>query len=916
MNYGKKSAREKQQELSSKSRKKKGVGVTLVKSVLVCVFLVSVVGIVLGGALLKSIIDSAPSVSSIEPSAYSTIILDNEGNEVERLVASGSNRIYKEINEIPQHLQDAFIAIEDERFYEHNGIDLRGIIRAGFRGITSGSFSEGASTITQQLLKNNVLTGWTEETSLRESGIRKIQEQYLAMQVEKEYDKQTILQNYLNTINLGQNTLGVQAASKRYFNKDVSDLTLSESAVIAGITKSPTNYNPVTYPEKNAERRELILDNMLEQGYITQSEHDEAMADDVYSRIQDVNDSVEQTYYTYFVDALIEQVKEDLVENAGYTAEQAEYALYSGGLTIQSTLDPEIQEIVDTEFTDESNYPDGTYVELSFVATVHRADGTADNYSSNQMKEHYKTATGNDDYNLVFSNQEAAEAAYEVYKEEVMQIGDDDTLDEKVTYPLQPQASIVIMDQYTGYVKALYGGRGEKVGNMVLNRATGSTRQPGSTFKVLTAFAPAIDSAGYTLGTVQDDAEYYYTTGEKKQVSNWYSGYKGYSTIRQGVEQSMNIVAAKTIADISPDLGFDYAVNFGISTLSEDSDKTESLALGGLTNGVTNLELTAAYAAIANYGVYNEPKLYTEVLDHDGNAVLDNTSPEGTRVIKDTTASLLTSAMEDVVTKGTGTAVALSNMPVAGKTGTTTDDKDFWFSGYTPYYTASIWSGFDTPTEAPNSVYKNFHKTMWQKIMSQIHQGLSRKEFDMSSSLTTATICKKSGKLAITGVCDHDPRGNMTYTEYFAPGTKPTETCDHHVSVSTCSVTGMQAGEYCPHDDLSKKVYMKRDEDAVGTTDDSSYQVPGICTLHNADYSGDDGLSLDDDDDSDDDLIPGTEDPDDDSDDVTTPGNEPTEQDPSDPADSEQSVPPATNETSDPIAILFRKYPLLQGIKA
>ena len=323
MNYGKKSTARKEKELTSKGTMvRKKFSVIFCKTLLICFFLVAVVGICAGIGIFKGIIDSAPDIDDIDasPTGQLSTVLDDEGNEIATLVTSGTNRDPVTIDKMPINLQHAFVAIEDERFYDHNGIDIKGIIRAGFKGIASGfHFNQGASTITQQLLKNNVFTDWTSEDSMADKFERKIQEQYLAVQLEKRESKNWILENYLNTINLGQNTLGVQAASKRYFNKDVSDLTLSECAVIAAITKSPTKYNPITNPDNNASRRKDVLDNMLDQGYISQEEHDEALADNVYDRIQIVDNSTSSTanVNSYFVDTLTDQVMDDLINELG-----------------------------------------------------------------------------------------------------------------------------------------------------------------------------------------------------------------------------------------------------------------------------------------------------------------------------------------------------------------------------------------------------------------------------------------------------------------------------------------------------------------------------------------------------------------------------------------------------------------------
>lgn len=852
MNYGKKGASDKQKSLVSKSNRfGRKLSVAIFKTFIACFLAVAVIGSCAVIGIIRGVIDSAPEISTydVTPKKYSTTVYDQDGNEITKLVASGSNRIAKSIDEIPKNLQNAVVAIEDERFWEHNGIDIKGIIRAGVVAITSGRFSEGASTITQQLLKNNVFEGWMEEKSLTDKFKRKIQEQYLAIKLEKSMSKEAILENYLNAINLGQNTLGVQAASLRYFNKSVSDLTLSECAVIAGITQNPYRFNPISYPENNAERRKKVLNNMLEQGYITQDEYNEAIEDDVYSRIKTVNtEIVSSSVYTYFVDALTNKVMQDLQEQKGYTQTQAYNALYSGGLSIYTTQDKEIQTIVDEEFADPSNYPDGTEVALTYRLTVTAKDGTVSNYSEESLKNYFKEIDGIS-YSLVFKSEEAANAQVERYKEAIL--NDGDKIEESITLTPQPQASCVILDQSTGYVKAIVGGRGTKQASLTLNRATDSKRQPGSTFKVVSAFAPALDTAGMTLATVYDDAPYNYASG--RPVSNWYStGYRGLSTIRDAIVNSMNIVAVKTLTDVTPQLGYDYLLKFGFTTLVNSrkqangtvlTDVTQSLALGGITDGVTNLELTAAFATIANGGTYTEPILYTKILDHDGNVLIDNT-PKTTTVIKNSTAFLLTNAMEDVVKYGTGKSVNLGTMPVAGKTGTTSDYRDVWFSGYTPYYTASVWGGYDTNDKMASST--SFHKLLWKKIMTRVHTGLERKEFSVPDNIETAVICKKSGKLAVAGLCDADPRGGMVVKEYFAKGTAPTEVCDTHIKLATCAVSHLPASPYCPEVTYdSDQVFIIRPEGSEGVTDDTQYELPAdytqnLCPIHNSPTSSTD----------------------------------------------------------------------------
>ncbi len=813
MNYSKKGIRKKQQSLQSTSTKwSRKALLAILNLSLLAVLAIGIIGASLGIGVFKGIIDTAPSIENIDvtPTGFSTFVYDLEGNQIGKLIAADSNRIPVAHDMIPEDLAHAFVAIEDERFYEHNGIDIKGIIRAAWVGVSNGfDFSEGASTITQQLLKNNVFTGWTSEGSFVESLKRKIQEQYLAIELSKTMSKEDVLLNYMNTINLGQNTLGVQAASLRYFNKSVNSLTLSECAVIAGITQNPSRLNPISHPEKNAERREKVLDNMLEQGYITQDEYNTAMADDVYSRIQTVNMEVEQdSVNTYFVDALTDDIMEDLLATGLYNETQAYTLLYSGGLKIYATQDPHIQRICDEVFSNEENYPADTRWYLNYELTVQKPNGDFENHSTEMLRAYFRQS--NASFNLIFNSQEEAYAAIEEYQAAVMTAGDE-IFGENVTLTPQPQVSIVVEDQSTGYVVAMVGGRGKKEGSRTLNRATDTERQPGSTFKIVAVYAPALDSAGLTLATVQNDAPYNYADG--RPVGNWWGNdpedYRGLNSLRMGIQESMNIVAVKTLTQISPQLGFDYLKNFGFTTLVDReeittngkteiySDIQQSLALGGVTHGVTNEELTGSYAAIANGGTYIKPKLYTKVLDHEGNVILDNTQPQSRQVIKDTTAWLLTDAMVDVVTAGTGASVNFGNMAIAGKTGTTSDYNDVWFSGYTPYYTASVWTGYDNNTKLRKGDERNLAKKLWRAAMSKIHEDLPSESFSMptNGSLVTATVCSKSGKLPIAGWCD-----GCLKTEYFAEGTVPTETCNVHYQGMVCQYSNpsLPACETCP----------------------------------------------------------------------------------------------------------------------
>lgn len=854
MNFGRKETRKKIQTINSlKSKYMTKVFLMLFYVVLLSSFLLITAGAFTGVGIIRGILDSTPEISimDIAPSEFATAIYDSEGNLIETLVAEGSNREAVTYDQVPQDLINAVVAIEDERFWTHPGIDMKGIIRAGIKGLKSKDFNEGASTITQQLIKNSIFEGGAE-SSFGEKVERKLQEQYLALQIEKSMSKELILENYLNTINLGY-TLGVQSAAKRYFNKDVWDLNLSECVVLAGITKNPSQYNPITHPEINAKRRLLVLNNMLRLGYITEEQKAEILADDVYDRIQTANAiyKEESSHYSYFTDELTEQIMKDLKEKKGYTENQAYKLLFKGGLSIYTTQNPRLQKIVDEEIGNPENY---TLVEYSIAyrLSVQHSDGTEEHFSETDIKNYNKNILKITKFNALYKNQDEINQTVEAFKSYILK-PDDKIIGESLTVTLQPQISFVLMDQSSGHVLAINGGRGEKTGSRTLNRATNTVRQPGSAFKTLVSFAPALDTSGATLGTVYYDAPY--AVGEKN-IRNWWSaGYLGYSNIRDGIIYSMNIVATKALMEtVTPRLGFEYAENFGISTLVENeefngsvkSDLNASLALGGLTRGVHNIELTAAYAAIANGGVYTEPIFYTKILDHNGKVLLDN-EPETHRVIKDSTAFLLTDALADsmesrrilarpgVSVSATSPGASIPNMSNAGKSGTTTANNDIWFVGFSPYYTAGIWSGYDENQGIPQG-HTSFHKAIWRKIMTRAHEGLSDPGFQIPNSIESAAICKKSGKLAIEGVCELDPRGSTVYTEYFAKGTAPTEVCDKHTKGTFCRISNQPAGPYCPESAKETRIYMIVPEDG-GTTDDSYFAMPsdisGTCSIHN-----------------------------------------------------------------------------------
>ncbi len=847
MNFGKQGRKKQKEQLHSKTKKT----TNLINSVVlkVIVFVVVIAG-VLGGAaaigIYKAILDKAPSIDNIletvVPVGYASIIYDQNGNEIQKLSAANANRIYLEYEQIPKCMIDAVVAVEDERFWRHNGFDMYAFMRAIVANIKSRSFSEGGSTLTQQVVKMNVLKDPGKKIE------RKLQEQYLAVQLEKklaeggrgkEYAKKKILELYLNSAPFGKNSNGVQTAAQTYFNKNAWELTIAEAACIAGVANAPSRYDPITKPENNRERQQRILKKMLEQKYITQAEYDQAINEDVYGNIRSINQqmSSNMSNYTYFVDEVIQRLAEDLQIQKNYTEAQAYRLIHSGGLSIYVTQDLTIQKKLDDVYADDKNFfPNGNHNEVKLMYSLSTKRGE-------EVTHHYKEGE--------FKDKAAAEAFIVQYKQE-LGFAESEILAEKAVYVPQPQSAMVIMDYHTGEVKALTGGRGDKSGNLTFDRATQAQRQPGSTFKPVGAYAAALDAKGYTLATTINDAPVAIKlpNGQTYTPKNWNKVYKGLTTVREAIAQSMNIIAVRTIADITPELGFEYLKRLGFSKLQAEGDAVYAMPLGGIRTGVTPLEMTAAYGAIANKGVYIEPIFYTKVLDDKGNVLIDKT-PESHQAIKETTAFLLTDAMQDVVRRGTGTTAAVKGMTIAGKTGTTQDSNDLWFVGYSPYYVAAIWLGYDQP-RSMNHISQSTHNLIWAKVMAAVHEGLPNKSFEVPAGIVRRAVCTQSGLAPVEGLCDSDPRGSTVIEEYFAVGTEPSEPCDVHKAVEICSVSGLFATEFCPPELVQKKVMIqRREKDMPSGWDpsvplpvaDAAYEIPfsmlgEYCTVHGPHTNG------------------------------------------------------------------------------
>lgn len=653
-----------------------------------------------------------------------TYIVDKNDKVIDKLHAN-ENRSMVTLEQIPDNLKNAFIAIEDKRFYKHNGIDIQRIIGSVIEDIKQGKLAHGGSTITQQLIKNIYLT---PDKIFK----RKIIEMYYAMQLERQFTKEQILEAYLNTIGLGGNNIaGVKEAALYYFAKEVNDLSLAESAVIAGITKYPSTYSPYLNYENSMKRKNLILGEMLKQNMISKDEYDKAIAEEI--KLAKLEKEVDTTY---FADMVIKDVIQALQDKLGYTKEEANRKVFNGGLRIVSTIDTDMQNIVEATFDNEKLFP--------------------------PSKE-----------------------------------------DENGT--LQPEAAVVIIDNKTGEIKAIMGGRSTKV-RRGLNRATQSLRQPGSAIKPLSVYAPALDN-GYTIGTVVDDAP---VTFGNYSPRNYDRKFRGLVTVREGIKSSLNVVAVKIVQDVGVERSAEYLQKFGLSTIDKKNDKNlPALALGGMTKGVKPIEMAAAYNVFPSKGVYIKPVSFTKVLDRHGNILIEN-KPEKQKVISEQVAYLMINLMRNVVQGGTGGNAALPKMPVAGKTGTTTDSKDAWFVGYTPYYTASVWIGHDDP-KPMNFTGGSYPARLWKAIMQEIHKDLPTKDFERPDGLVTVDICTESGKRP-SELCQLDPRGATIRSEIFIKGTEPPvdSICDIHVIKDVCTESNSLASPNCPPSLVQSKVFIQR----------------------------------------------------------------------------------------------------------
>ncbi len=640
------------------------------------VFFIILLAAGIAAFVLLGFISTAPKLNTDDLQLdFTSFVYGGDGQEIIRL-HDEKDRVWIDLDSIPEHMKNAIVATEDQRFWKHGGVDLPRTVKAVFNYAAQGDTSFGGSSITQQLVKN-----LTQNNSV--SVKRKVQEMWLAMRLERKLDKPKILELYLNTVFFGEGAYGVQTAAYSYFGKDITSLSLAECAAIAGITQSPETYNPFQNPDSNKSKQTTVLKKMRELRYITDEEYTAAAAE-LLAFTRESGFRTDNSY-TYFIDQVLNDVLDDLQQDKGYTRAMASKLIYTGGLKIYATMDQQVQSAIDAVFTDEANFPDN-------------------------------------DPNV------------------------------------RTNAAMIVLDPYTGEIKGMAGGRGTKTAMRTLNRATQSVRQPGSSIKPISVYAPAIDAAIITPDTVIPDSP---VTIDNWSPRNWYAGYMGAVTVNKAVEQSINVVAVKVLQMLGIDRSFDFMKNnLGITTLVDKdmrdslqyTDKLyNSLALGGLTDGVTVREMANAYQPFVNRGEYIASHTYSSVVAHDGTVLLDKKSTPKTHIaFREQTAHTMTKMLTGVVVRGTGSVAKLpNNMPAAGKTGTTSEDKDRWFVGYTPYYVGAVWFGYDQPQSMERLLRgkPNPAAVLWKKTMTIIHKDLPVKAFP---DISWKQAGEQKGSLALT----------------------------------------------------------------------------------------------------------------------------------------------------------------------
>ncbi|MBQ6568937.1 MAG: PBP1A family penicillin-binding protein [Clostridia bacterium] len=632
-------------------------------------------------------------LNSLKISLTSVIyVRDDNGDFYEYQKLHGSeNREWVSYNNINDYVKNGIVAIEDQRFYQHHGVDWKSTVYAfANMFLKMSNNNRGGSTITQQLIKN--ITNENEATPER-----KLKEIFRALELEKKYTKEEILESYLNVVSFGNGCNGIQSAAQTYFGKNANELTLAEAACIVGITKNPSKYNPLVNPNNNRERRQYVLKKMLELGFISQQEYDQAYNQElVFNKKSIGTNNTTTKYNSYYVDQVITDVMADLQENLGISSTEAFNMVYNGGLQIYTEVDLKMQQKAEKIFTEANSQIFG-----------------------------------------------------------------------KGKSQASPQCAIVVMD-YNGAVKCMVGGVGEKKGNRVLNRATGSKRQPGSAIKPLSCYALGIETNAFEFSTMVEDKAININGYKPK---NSYKGYKGDITIAQAIKVSSNTVPVQLVHKMGVSNSFNFMTkNLGLDLVDEKeingkkyTDKGLSSTLGSLTDGVTVLEMTAAYATFGNGGKYYEPYTYSKVLDSNGRVILENKATY-TQAMSEASAYIMNQLLrEPTKTGGTAAGLSIGNFPIYGKTGTTDNYKDRYFAGGSPYYVAACWYGYDIPKSISGST--NYAMRAWKAVMTEAHEDLPKKDFKMPKGVVKKTYCTHTGLLA-------SPECSDTKTGYYKTKSK------------------------------------------------------------------------------------------------------------------------------------------------
>jgi len=933
------------QNKKPKKKNKKSILKMLILIIFIFIFVV-------GGGLVGFIVASVRNAPEIDPEMAgvflneNSFIVDQNGNMIEKILTQEFRTIVT-LDEISPHIRNAIVSIEDERFNEHFGIDIKRIIGAFVADIKAGEVVQGASTITQQLVKQLYLTEKVDRNNLIKDLQRKVMEAYLAIQLEQKLSKEQILEAYLNLSPFGQGAYGVQAAAQTYFSKDAKDLTIAESAMIAGVTKSPLKraiykkINPEDYnPEKHIklgeiellgknyiaiynpiaeDRQKTILRKMNELGYISEQEYEEAKAFDILSAVKINPIITEEIDTNYFNDYVKSKVTNDLIATYGYTKKHAQDLIFKGGLTIYATVDLKMQkELEDTYQNFNTIFEDLIYnsdkERTIFVSkrldkseniinpkqgnkiVYYKQNNIIDddgnlylnpdeytildngdiniktpkiNYRNLDVTDYYSTVdhslfthsawsidikkeSENNGVNIQNYISDSETKSFTIksnflntHADFITKNGDKLIINKRYFFKdsigtVQPQSASVVYDYHNGHVKAMIGGRSieghEPLGQMLLNRATDSPRQPGSSIKPISVYTAALEQ-GYMPGTVIDDIPHY----NKNNVlwpQNWYGkggsktanlkdDFYGYVTVREAIKMSMNVPAVKVLESIGIQSAVDSLTRYHI--INPDYPNTDTfvsraespnsdediapLSLGGMNYGITPLKMVAAYGTIANQGIYTEPIVYTKVLNSKGEVILENKA-ERTVATTPQTSYLMTDMLKTVVSTGTATRAQLrknnKGLPVAGKTGTTQDNADSWFIGFTPYYATATWVGNDNPALKLSSK-STLAKNLWKTIMEPIHKDLEDRDFERPEGIVSAQICSESGKLP-SPLCSQDPRGSTVITELFLEGTVPTEVCETHVSANVCTLDGKLATPLTPYELIEQKVFITRPE--------------------------------------------------------------------------------------------------------